>query len=196
MARNTERDRQQREERRKQIMDAARYVFTKRGVAATKISDIAAQAGLSHGNVYNYFESKEQLLVTLVVQGQHGYSSILQEMHRQPGDSIHKLRWLLVTFLNLGQVDSNYWIVLQAQATDVLPQAMKAEITANMMANRRLLIDLVEEGQKEGTIAIWDAEELTTIFITAFHNLALWEIRGFGKPAITVVEPILKLLRP
>ena len=196
MPRNPERDRQQREERRQQIIDAAKQVFTKRGVAATKMSDVAKEAGLSHGNVYNYFASKEELLSVLVLQAQAGYTELLLEMNRQPGHAIDKLRFLVERYLFVTGAGTTYWVVLQAQAADVLSPSIKGAITSNMMANRQLIIQVIEEGQRDGIIAAGDSIELATLFITAFHHLGLWELRGFGKPALSVVEPLLKLLRP
>ncbi|MFD0589840.1 TetR/AcrR family transcriptional regulator [Paenibacillus sp. GCM10027627] len=196
MARNAERDRIQRVERQQQILDAAKEIFTLRGVAAAKMSDIAAHAGVSHGSVYTYFASKEELLSAMVLQGQSGYTLLLREMKLQPGDAIEKLKWLIHKFLLREKSDMTYWVVLQAQATDVLSSGVREQIQRNVLANRDLIIEVIEEGQKAGCIAEWDSTELATIFITAFHNMALWPIRGFGKPEVTVVGPLLKLLQP
>jgi len=196
MPRNPERDRWHREEKRQRIVDAAREIFTLRGVTATKMSDIAAAAGLSHGNVYNYFGSKEELLYTMVLQGQDVYSGLLSRMQNQPGSALEKLEWLIEQFLLSSNASTTYWIVLQAQATDVLSPEARNEITAIVHANRQVIIAIIEEGQREGSIAQWDSTELATVFLTAYHNMALWPIRGFGQPQPSVTGLILKLLRP
>jgi AcrR family transcriptional regulator len=41
------------------LLDAARTVFADRGYAATRIIDIVAEAGMSVGSFYNYFEDKD-----------------------------------------------------------------------------------------------------------------------------------------
>ncbi|MBL27448.1 MAG: TetR family transcriptional regulator [Rhodospirillaceae bacterium] len=48
------------------ILDAALTVFRQRGFAAARVEDIAAQAGLSKGAVYLYFDSKQTMLRALV----------------------------------------------------------------------------------------------------------------------------------
>ena len=40
-------------------MAAAKEIFERDGFLDARISDIAEQAGLSHGSFYHYFESKE-----------------------------------------------------------------------------------------------------------------------------------------
>ncbi len=46
---------------RARLLDAAKHVFEQNGFLEARISDIAEQAGLSHGSFYHYFESKEQI---------------------------------------------------------------------------------------------------------------------------------------
>lgn len=53
------------ESRRKQILDAAIYLFDQQGFGATKITDISKAAGISKGLVYRYFNSKEEILLAL-----------------------------------------------------------------------------------------------------------------------------------
>lgn len=48
--------------RRRRIRDAAIKVFAAKGFHATRISDIATEAGVAHGLVYHYFQGKQQLL--------------------------------------------------------------------------------------------------------------------------------------
>src|SRR3989304_1367601 len=48
--------------RHQEILDAAARVITDRGLAETRISDIADQAGVSPGLILYYFESKDRLL--------------------------------------------------------------------------------------------------------------------------------------
>ena len=45
-------------DRRRQILDAAVRVFARQGFHATRVSDIADEAGVAYGLVYHYFPSK------------------------------------------------------------------------------------------------------------------------------------------
>ncbi|MFI9509968.1 TetR/AcrR family transcriptional regulator [Nocardia sp. NPDC052566] len=44
------------------ILDAAVRVFARKGFAATRIEDVAAEAGIAKGSVYLYFDSRDALL--------------------------------------------------------------------------------------------------------------------------------------
>ncbi len=51
------------ETRRTQILEAAARIFARKGFDRATVSDVAQAAGLSEGSIYNYFRSKEDLLI-------------------------------------------------------------------------------------------------------------------------------------
>ncbi len=53
------------EEKRRQILDAAVRTFARNGYHATRVGDIAEDAGVAYGLVYHYFSSKEDVLESI-----------------------------------------------------------------------------------------------------------------------------------
>jgi AcrR family transcriptional regulator len=51
--------------KRQQIIEAAKTCFLREGFEATSMNDITAEAGVSKGTIYVYFEDKEALFTTL-----------------------------------------------------------------------------------------------------------------------------------
>ncbi len=74
------------EERRAQILDAARACFTGSGFHATKVQDIATACGLSKGAVYFHFESKRAVLLALVEVEFERASDIFAAAEATPGE--------------------------------------------------------------------------------------------------------------
>ena len=58
-----------RETRKMLILDTALELFANEGFYKTSIGDIAEKAGISKGLIYNYFESKEDLIRTIALNG-------------------------------------------------------------------------------------------------------------------------------
>lgn len=52
--------------RRVQILDAATKVFAERGFHRSRVKEIAREAGVSEGTIYNYFEDKDALLIGIL----------------------------------------------------------------------------------------------------------------------------------
>ena len=48
-----------------EFLDAAVRVFARKGFHASRVGDIAEEAGVAHGLLYHYFRSKEEVLETI-----------------------------------------------------------------------------------------------------------------------------------
>jgi len=70
-----------REERRHQIMDVALDLYSREGFGHVSIAQLAKAAGISKGLMYNYFESKEQLLIELVEGGVNHITRLFDPNH-------------------------------------------------------------------------------------------------------------------
>ena len=54
------------EDRRRQILDAAVAVFANKGFTQCRVSDIAEEAGVAKGSIYLHFKSKDELALAAV----------------------------------------------------------------------------------------------------------------------------------
>src|SRR5260370_36600230 len=73
-----------RQERRAQILAAARRCFIRQGFQETSMADLLAEAGLSSGAVYNYFSSKEEVILAIAEQNIGQVISMLRESANDP----------------------------------------------------------------------------------------------------------------
>jgi AcrR family transcriptional regulator len=65
------------------LVAAARRVFAERGYAGTRMQDVAAEAGVSHGTVYTWFPGKDELLREVA----HAVVGEVFAAARDPGDA-------------------------------------------------------------------------------------------------------------
>jgi len=59
----------ERARRQQEILEAAKEVFFEKGIHRATVDDVAAQAEVSKGTVYLYFQSKESILAHLLLEG-------------------------------------------------------------------------------------------------------------------------------
>jgi AcrR family transcriptional regulator len=72
-------------DRHQEILEAAARVITDRGLADTRISDIAERCGVSPGLILYYFDSKDRLLVeALTHANDQFYLRLSRELRRTP----------------------------------------------------------------------------------------------------------------
>ena len=64
-------------DRPSQILDAALVCFAKRGFHQTSMHDISAEAGISVGLIYRYFENKEAVISAMADRHKKEISEVL-----------------------------------------------------------------------------------------------------------------------
>lgn len=87
-------------ERRDKILEVAAQVFREHGFEAASMSQIAALAGGSKGTLYNYFPSKEELLLATMLAGAQAYTEKLMIALDPLGQTRDQLRRFLTPMLS------------------------------------------------------------------------------------------------
>ena len=72
------------------LIEAAYQLFNNKGYHATSMRDIATEAGLALGGIYNHFQSKEDIFVAMLME-RHPFLEILPELHAAQGDTVEAL---------------------------------------------------------------------------------------------------------
>jgi AcrR family transcriptional regulator len=86
------------EERRQEIVSAARELLQTKEYEKTTMRDIMEKLGIAKGTIYHYFKSKEELFVAVVeniVEEDIAHKQAL--LHETPGNALDKIRTLITT---------------------------------------------------------------------------------------------------
>ena len=97
-----------REEKRTRILDAALKLFGYEGYHSSSISKIARQAGISKGLVYNYFDSKEEIVQEIINSGIEEMLKILDPNHDGVLDA-DEIEYFIVEMFNHLQENKKFW---------------------------------------------------------------------------------------
>src|SRR5246127_3421856 len=71
-------------DRRSQILDAALVCFAKRGFHQTSMHDISAEAGISVGLIYRYFQNKEAVISAMADRHKQEIHEVLERARQAP----------------------------------------------------------------------------------------------------------------
>src|ERR1700732_5542756 len=71
-------------DRRTQILDAAVVCFAKRGFHQASMHDISAEAGISVGLIYRYFENKEAVISAMADRHKSEIAEVLERARQAP----------------------------------------------------------------------------------------------------------------
>ncbi|WP_430110186.1 TetR/AcrR family transcriptional regulator [Paenibacillus sp. B1-33] len=196
--RNADQNKLIRDERREQILNSALKVFSNRGFVATKISDIAKEASFSHGLVYHYFESKDEIFATLVERALQSSNQLTLLAAEKQGSSLDKIEWMtqeiLRAFIHNEEAVYYHHIMLQASTFASIPESVKTQMQ-DISSPMKHMLQFIEDGQRDGIIRLEDAKRLATLYWSMIQGLALMKIEAgeyFSMPDTDMIVRLFK----
>jgi TetR/AcrR family transcriptional regulator, fatty acid metabolism regulator protein len=134
-------------DRRRQILDASVKVFATKGFHASRVGDIAEEAGIAYGLVYHYYKSKEDLLETIFRTTWTEMLARVREVQEADVPAAEAVRQVTALLLRTWRRDPDLVRVLVREVTrSPHVQQEIEEITHAMQA----LEDIVRKGQETG----------------------------------------------
>ena len=178
MPRSEEANQRIREERREQILDVASLVFARKGLAGTRIADIAAEGDMSQGLIFRYFASKEEVFAAVVEKALESATRLAQAALEQPGSSLEKLRWLLqVSFEGMWRKPDYSLVIQQVLTSETTPAKVRERVLEESQYTLQLYQRLIAEGQESGEIVEDDPDMLTLVFAASAYELLVMPIQ-------------------
>ncbi len=192
--------------KRKHILRSAMRVFAEKGVANTKMTDIAQAAGIGKGTIYEYFSSREELF-------QSAFEYLLRKikamMVSQIDESLGPEDRLLQGFLAYldvatMRIEDFVEILLDFWAYSIRNKNngdnLALDIRTRYQELRDLTIPLLEEGIQSGLFKPHDTYLIASAIIAAGDGLMLqWmaDRKNFNlrEAAQTILEVILRGIR-
>ncbi|SCY75851.1 TetR/AcrR family transcriptional regulator [Desulfoluna spongiiphila] len=150
-------------EKRERILRAAAREFAGQGFASANINVIAKKAGISIGSMYNYFESKEALFLTLNDLSYHLIDAILAATDLEEGSLFDKFERLLRSVQVYARLYPEFNQIYQELTSEGLSHLSRQLSGKLETVTARYYRDLLREARDEGLIAP-DTDEFTAAF--------------------------------
>jgi AcrR family transcriptional regulator len=129
---------------RKRILDASFQLMAENGYESTTIAEIARKANISKGLVYNYFESKESILRSLVEGAFQEGDQLMGEIMQ--GNARQSLRNLLNWFFRELRERPDFWKLISSLSLKVDRfEFIQTILTTKMNEYVRFLTGLLTE---------------------------------------------------
>ena len=202
-----ERRAREKEQRRQDILRAARKVFFSKGIYNATVDDVAAAAELGKGTIYLYFSSKEEILAHLLLEGFDILINSLRETFSSTESlpSSERLRRLAATYLEFSREFSPYFRLMVAfdrgSLREKLPLELREEIKARNREALGWVSRVVEEGVAKGDFVPQDPWLVAGTLWASIHGVLILmsipfrqEIIGFSLDEMmqTVIETLLR----
>jgi AcrR family transcriptional regulator len=182
--------------RQQQILDAALACFSENGFHQTGMADIVRRSGLSHGAVYLYFQSKDDLIEALAVD-RHRQEAMLNAA-AQDDDPIKALHALVRAYAQaltdpagepMRRVGVNGWAEALRNAR------VHRDVVEGIDVPRSVIAGLIERAQRKGLIAgDLSADAIARTLVATFQGFVLqaaWNQPMDVDACVLVIERML-----
>jgi AcrR family transcriptional regulator len=136
-------------DKRRQILDAAVGVFARQGFHATRVSDIADEAGVAYGLVYHYFRSKEEVLNELFAERWSLLLAAIEEADRAGGPHRARLAAVAMFIVDSYRYDPDLMKVIIVEVTRAANSFGRTHL-AEIRRAYESIAKIVADGQEAG----------------------------------------------
>jgi TetR/AcrR family fatty acid metabolism transcriptional regulator len=183
------------EKAKDRIIQSAKILFAEQGFQKTTVVDISKQAGLSEAALYEYFQGKEDLLLTIP---QLWVSELIQGMEEQlfgikgADNKLRKYLWWYLRRVEQAPLDAKIvYLFLKTNAN-----FLKTEVYANVRKLYAYLLDIFEEGRRTGEMKPdLDPYLARDIFVgTMDHMVTRWLLKDMSYSLFDNLEKTFDLM--
>lgn len=184
---------------RSKIRQAAAELYLEQGVANLTARAIAERAGVSPGTIYVHFGNLAGLARSLWQGPVEKFEQELQKLAEQEQDPLERVRSFLSAYLQFARDNPDLYrgtFLFVRPPSEGTPE--KQDFGVNTFA--RLLVDALEEGQRQGWLLVKDARTQAHLIWSTLHgsvalpiNLDRFEWQACSDE--DVIEGLLMMLR-
>ena len=176
-SRNICRWHRRKEDRPAEILAAALQIFSEKGFAATKLDEVAKQAGVSKGTLYLYFESKEALLKEVVNEFVLPHIINAESEAASYSGSIQDLIRKLVEQMRSQILETELCGIpklIISEATN-FPELAEFYLVNVIQRGRKFIAGLIQAGIENGEFIQCDTDCVARSLLSTMVFVAIWQ---------------------
>jgi len=166
--------------RRKEIFDASAHLFLEKGFNETSMREIAKAAGVGKSTLYDYFQSKEEIMIFYFENALQIITERARKIMAQDLVAAEKLKRIMHMHLGYLVESKNIFLRLSIEAQRLSAEGQQ-QIQTERHAYQDMLRGLIEEGTRLGEFrAVNPLFAARSIF--SLLSLAVFTSRPTGTP--------------
>jgi AcrR family transcriptional regulator len=142
---------EEQQRRRKEIFDTSAHLFLDNGFHETTMREIADAAGIGKSTLYDYFKSKDDIIISYFENELQQITDRANEIMNQEQSVVEKLRKIMQMHLEYLVDNKNFYLKLTVEAQRLSLQSQQ-RIQTRRHAYQDLLRNLIEEGTRLGEL--------------------------------------------
>lgn len=142
---------EEQQRRRKEIFDASLHVILEKGFTETSMREIARAADVGKSTLYDYFKSKEEVLISYFEEELDTITTRAQEIVQQDLGVTEKLKNIMLMHMRYLVENKHTFLKLSVEAQRLSLESQE-QIQAKRHAYQDMLRTIIEEGIRAGEL--------------------------------------------
>lgn len=164
------------------ILDSARALIQTKGYSAFSYADISEALGITKASIHYHFPSKASLGLEIVKQYRTMFKAGIAQQEAHSKDPIKLLHAYFAFHQHLAEADRLCVCLMLATETELLDPAITLEVQGYFSESLQWLSQVLESGQKAGSLSFREKPEQLAGRIQAAVEGALVLSRAFKNP--------------
>ena len=160
-------------ERYKELIAAAWRCAARGGFRDLTVDDVCAEAGVSKGAFYGYFEQKQDLLLALLEDDAAEVDRELELITRASGSGVERVRRLARGMVARGEDAARVQVRADLWSELLTEEAVRDHLARVTQRRRELVRGWIEEAIASGELASIPANALASILLALVDGLML-----------------------
>lgn len=177
--------------RRKEIFNASVHLFLSKGFNETSMREIAKSARIGKTTLYDYFPSKDDILLSFVEDELQTLTERAREITKQNAGAMEKLRQMMFAYMEYLETNEDFYMKLSLEVQRLAQESLE-RIQRKRHALQDLLRVIIDEGIREGCFRPVDSLLATRVIFTALTP-AVYTTRPSG-PRQQMMEEAFTLI--
>jgi len=152
--------------RRHKIFAATVGLFLQKGFRETSMREIAETAGMGKSSLYDYFKTKDEILLWAMEDEILDLTNAAQEIVSQPIPAIERLQQVMKTHLDFLVSSKEFYLKLSFEVQRLTIESQQ-RIQVKRHAYQDMIRQLIDEGIQERAFRPVDSLLVTRVLITA-----------------------------
>lgn len=173
----------EKELKRKDILSSAREVFSKKSFHEANIEEIADLASISKGTLYIYFDSKEDIFISMIIDEFNRWQKILLEVARKKLPPHEKLKEFIRRELKFHLKNAEFYSIYishrgSIKDIDEVIEKHKEEFIKQREQLLNIYVEIMTGFIENNFIQAQDPVDLSMILIGMIHGIIFKKMEG------------------
>ena len=152
--------------RRREIFQSAVHLFVEKGFNETSMREIAEAAGIGKSTLYDYFATKDDILLSVVEEEVQNLTTKADKISQQPIETVQKLRQIFFEYMDYLAANEDFYLKLSLEVQRLALNSL-ARIQKKRYAYQDVIRGVIESGIQEGSLRPTDPLLATRVILAA-----------------------------